>query len=61
MKNGIGLVDYARSKVGTPYFYGSKMKALTETFMAQMHKMYPSVVTLIYMAKARSKGQVGWL
>lgn len=58
-KTGIGLVDYARSKVGTPYFYGSKMTVLTETFMAQMHKMYPSVVTLIYMAKARSKGQVG--
>ena len=58
-KTGIGLVDYARSKVGTPYFYGSKMKALTETFMQTMHKQYPSVVTLIYMAKARSKGQVG--
>ena len=59
MKNGIGLVDYARSKVGTPYFYGSKMTALTETFMHTMHKMYPSVVTLVYMAKARSKGQIG--
>lgn len=59
MKNGIGLVDYARSKVGTPYFYGSKMKPLTELFMAQMHRQYPSTVTNSYMNKARKKGQVG--
>ena len=58
-KTGIGLVDYARSKVGTPYFYGSKMKVLTETFMQQMHKQYPSTVTNSYMNKARKKGQVG--
>ena len=58
-KTGIGLVDYARSKVGTPYFYGSKMKVLTELFMAQMHKQYPSTVTNSYMNKARKKGQVG--
>jgi hypothetical protein len=31
-KTAIGLVDYCKSKVGTPYFYGSKMKPLTETF-----------------------------
>lgn len=59
MKTGIGLVDYARSKVGTPYFYGSKMKALTETYMKQMHSLYPSKVTNSYMNKARKKGQVG--
>lgn len=59
MKNGIGLVDYARSKVGTPYFYGSKMKVLTETYMKQMHSLYPSKVTNSYMNKARKKGQVG--
>lgn len=59
MKTGIALVDYARSKVGTPYFYGSKMKPLTETFMAQMHRQYPSTVTNSYMNKARKKGQVG--
>jgi len=58
-KTGIGLVDYCKSKVGTPYFYGSKMKVLTETFMAQMHKQYPSTVTNSYMNKARKKGQVG--
>lgn len=59
MKNGIGLVYYTLSKVGTPYFYGSKMKVLTETFMQQMHKQYPSTVTNSYMNKARKKGQVG--
>jgi len=58
-KTGIGLVDYAKSKVGTPYFYGSKMKVLTETYMAQMHKQYPSTVTTLYMAKARRQKQVG--
>ena len=59
MKTGIGLVDYCKSKVGTPYFYGSKMKVLTETYMAQMHRQYPSTVTTLYMAKARRQKQVG--
>lgn len=59
MKTGIGLVDYAKGKVGTPYFYGSKMQVLTEDYMQKMHKQYPSVVTLPYMAKARLKKQVG--
>ena len=59
MKTAIGLVDYCKSKVGTPYFYGSKMKVLTETYMAQMHKLYPSTVTTLYMAKARRQKQVG--
>ena len=58
-KTGIGLVDYCKTKVGTPYFYGSKMKVLTELHMAQMRKLYPSVVTNSYMRKARSKGMVG--
>ena len=58
-KTGQGLVDYAKSKVGTPYFYGCKMAKLTESFMAQMGKSYPSVVTATYIKKARSKGMVG--
>lgn len=58
---GKGLADYGRSKLGTPYFYGAKPMNgnLTEQFMQTMHKMYPSIVTLMYMAKARSKKQVG--
>ena len=56
---GAGLVSYAKSKIGTPYFYGSKMNILTEDYMQNMHKLYPKVVTLLYMAKARLKKQVG--
>lgn len=57
--NGKGLADYAVSKKGTPYFYGSKMSKLTNSFMATMHKMYPSIVTDAYMTKAKAKGQIG--
>ena len=56
---GAKLVEYAKTKVGTPYFYGSKMSVLTETFMQTMHRMYPSTVTSLYILKARNKGQVG--
>lgn len=58
-KTGEGLAAYARSKLGTPYFYGSKMKKLTEEFMKQMHRQYPKVVTDNYMKKARTKKMVG--
>lgn len=58
-KTGQGLVNYAKSKVGTPYFYGAKMAKLTESFMSQMHREYPSVVTDKYIAKAKNKGLVG--
>lgn len=56
---GTGLAEYAESKKGTPYFYGSKMKVLTENFMKSMHAQYPSIVTKAYMALARAKKQVG--
>lgn len=59
MKTGKELVKYAKGKVGTPYFYGSKMAELTESFMAQMNRLYPSMVTANYMQKARAKGIVG--
>ena len=59
MKTGKGLATFAIKKIGTPYFYGSKMTKLTEDFMKSMHKAYPSVVTSSYMAKARNKHQVG--
>lgn len=59
MKTGNGLVTYAKSKIGTPYFYGCKMKPLTEAYMQNMHSLYPSTVTSLYMAKARLKGMVG--
>ena len=56
---GKGLAVYAQGKVGTPYFYGCKMKVLTEAFMKQMHAQYPSTVTTNYMNLARLKKQVG--
>lgn len=56
---GQALAAYAAGKKGTPYFYGSKMKVLTENFMQQMHKSYPNTVTNDYMDKAREKKQVG--
>lgn len=56
---GLGLAQYAESKKGTPYFYGSKMKILTEPFMKSMHAQYPKIVTTAYMALARAKKQVG--
>ncbi len=57
--SGKGLAEHAKSKKGTPYFYGSKMKILTENFMSAMHAQYPKTVTKAYMALARAKKQVG--
>lgn len=61
MKTGSGMVEYARGRLGTPYFYGAKIPDgnLTEKKMSTMHALYPKVVTTSYMAKARRKGQVG--
>lgn len=61
MKTGSGMVEYARNRLGTPYFYGAKIPegGLTEKKMSTMHTMYPKVVTNSYIAKARRKGQVG--
>ena len=61
MKTGQGLVDYCESRLGTPYFYGSKITdgVLTRKFMDTMHAMYPTVVTTAYITKAIQKAQVG--
>lgn len=56
---GQGLADYAISKIGTPYFYGSKMTVLTDAFMQNMHRLYPNVVTNAYISKAIHKNMVG--
>ena len=60
-KTGQGLAEYAIGKVGTPYFYGSKIQygKLTENYMKKMHNAYPKTVTTAYMKKARNRGQVG--
>ena len=61
MKTGKGMVEYTRSKLGTPYFYGAKFSdgPLTESKMATMRRMYPKVVTDSYIKKARLRKQVG--
>lgn len=56
---GKELAEYAKSKIGTPYFYGTKMNKLTEDRMANLHRQYPQTVTNNYIAKARRQGQVG--
>ena len=58
-KTGEGLCDYARKKLGTPYFFGAKMQLLTEEFMQTMHRKYPSVVTEQYMEMAIHRGLPG--
>jgi len=58
-KTGIGMAEYAIGKIGTPYFYGSKMQVLTEAYMTTMKALYPKTVTAAYIKKARNKGQVG--
>lgn len=58
-KTGEGLCDYARKKLGTPYFFGAKMQPLTEEFMQNMHMRHPTIVTDEYMQKARTKGLIG--
>lgn len=55
---GKGLADYATSKLGTPYFYGSKMDKLTRDRMDKLHFMYPGVVTKQYMSIAEQQGQI---
>lgn len=57
MKTGKELADYAVSKIGVPYFYGSKMSLLTDYFATRMHNTYPKIVTYAYIAKARKKKQ----
>ena len=59
MLTGKGMVEYAKGKVGTPYFFGAKMEILTNALMANMHRLYPGTVTDRYMEKAKSMGNVG--
>lgn len=59
MLTGKGLAQYARDKIGTPYFYGAKMQILTEQLIASMKKLYPKTVTKEYVEKARNKNMVG--
>lgn len=41
---GIGLVNYVKSKLGTPYVYGAKMELLTQAKYDYLKKTYGSMV-----------------
>jgi len=43
-KTNIGLVDYVKSKLGTPYVYGAKMEVLTKEKYDWLKKTYGSMV-----------------
>lgn len=59
MLTGSELVEYAKSKVDTPYFYGCLMEALTNEKAISLANSFPSIVTPNYLAKAIVKGQIG--
>lgn len=56
---GKGLADYAKSKVGTPYFYGCRMEILTNDKAIYLSHQYPRIVNPTYLAKAIAQGQIG--
>lgn len=55
---GSDLTEYAKSKVGTPYFYGCNMEMLTTSKAITLSKLYFTVVTPNYLAKAIAKDQI---
>lgn len=50
---GKGLVEFAKSKVGTPYVYGTKGEKLTSSILNSLAKSYPSMYTSDYKSKAK--------
>lgn len=43
---GQELVEFARSKIGTPYVYGAKGEVVTEDLFDRLRKLYPKYVPL---------------
>lgn len=52
---GVGLAQFAKSKIGTPYVYGAKGAGgvLTSSRLNTLAKSYPSMFTASYITKAR--------
>lgn len=48
-----GLIEFCKSKVGTPYVYGAKGEILTESRLQVLKKQNPGMYTTTYTAKAR--------
>lgn len=47
-----GLIEFCKSKLGTPYVYGAKGEILTEERLQILKKQNPSVITSSYAKKA---------
>lgn len=50
---GEGLVSFAKSKIGTPYVYGTKGEVLTQDKINWLASSYPSTFTSSYIKKAK--------
>ncbi len=48
-----GLIEFCKSKVGTPYVYGAKGEILTEQRIQVLKKQNPGMYTSTYVNKAR--------
>jgi len=70
MKKKAELVAWCESKLGTPYVYGAKGAALTQSQINTWAALYPSTFTASYIAKAKTfigqactdcSGLISWL
>ena len=48
-----GLIEFCKSKIGTPYVYGAKGEVLTESRLNILAKQNPGMYTSAYKAKAK--------
>lgn len=48
-----GLIEFCKSKIGTPYVYGAKGEILTAARLAQLKRENPGMFTTTYTNKAR--------
>lgn len=48
-----GLIEFCKSKIGTPYVYGAKGEILTESRLQLLKKQNPGMYTTAYTTKAR--------
>lgn len=42
-----GLIEFCKSKIGTPYVYGAKGEVLTEARLSQLKRENPGMYTTI--------------
>ena len=52
-ENANGLIEFCKSKIGTPYVYGAKGEVLTEQRLQVLVSQNPSMYTSQYIKKAR--------